>query len=56
MCFTTMMEPTGQTYMDLTSKFVASSNSGNNYILIVYDYTAMASWLPPSKPDAPMTF
>jgi len=33
-----MMEPTGQTYMDLTGKFVSPSSAGNNYILIVYDY------------------
>jgi len=33
-----MMEPTGQTYMDLTGKFVSPSSSGNNYILIVYNY------------------
>jgi len=32
------MEPTSQSYMDLTSKFVAPSSTGNNYILIVYDY------------------
>jgi len=37
-CYATMMEPTGQTYMDLTGKFVSLSSSGNNYILIVYDY------------------
>jgi len=32
------MEPMGQAYMDLTGKFFAPSSSGNNYILIVYDY------------------
>jgi len=36
--YAAMMEPTGQTYMDLTGKFVSPSSSGNNYILIVYDY------------------
>jgi len=35
-----MMEPTGQTYMDLTGKFVSPSSSSNNYILIVYDYNS----------------
>jgi len=38
LCFAAMMEPTSQSYMDLTSKFVAPSSNGNNYILIVYDY------------------
>jgi len=33
-----LMEHTGQTYMDLTRKFVAPSSSGNNYIMIIYDY------------------
>ena len=32
------MEPTGQMYMDLTGKFVAPSSSGNNYIMIIYNY------------------
>jgi len=38
LCYAAMMEPTGQAYMDLTSKFVATSTTGNNYILIVYNY------------------
>jgi len=32
-----MMEPTSQAYMDLTGKFVATSTTGNNYILYDYD-------------------
>jgi len=36
LCYAAMMEPTGQTYMDLTDKFVSLSSSGNNYILIIY--------------------
>jgi len=32
------MEPTGQMYMDLTRKFIAPSSSGNNYIMIIYNY------------------
>jgi len=38
LCYAAMMEPTGQTYMDLTGKFVSPSSSGNNYILIIYNY------------------
>ncbi len=38
LCYAAMMELTGQTYMDLTGKFVSPSSSGNNYILIIYDY------------------
>jgi len=34
-CYTTLMEPTGQIYSDLTGQFVAPSSSGNNYILII---------------------
>jgi len=38
LCYAALMEPTGQAYMDLTSKFVVLSSSSNNYILIVYNY------------------
>jgi len=41
-CYVTMMEPTGQTYMDLTGKFVAPSSGGNNYIMIIYNYNSNA--------------
>ncbi len=40
LCYAAMMEPTSQAYMDLTGKFVATSITGNNYILIVYDYNS----------------
>jgi len=48
-CYTALMEPTGQTYMDLTGKFVAASSSGNNYILIIYDYDSNAIIAVPLK-------
>jgi len=48
-CYTALMEPTGQTYMDLTSKFVAASSNGNNYILIIYDYESNAILATPLK-------
>jgi hypothetical protein len=38
-CFATGFEPTtGQIHSDQTGKFVLASSSGNNYILVVYDY------------------
>jgi len=38
LCYAAMMEHTSQAYMESTSKFVATSTTSNNYILIVYDY------------------
>ena len=38
LCFAAVLEPTGQTHMDLAGKFPVQSLSGNNYILIIYDY------------------
>jgi len=43
------MAPTGQTYMDLTRKFVAQSSSGINYIKIIYDYDSNAILAIPLK-------
>jgi hypothetical protein len=37
-CFVTFMEATGQVYTDQTGKFVSPSSTGNNYIMILYDY------------------
>jgi len=48
-CYTAMLEPTGQTYLDLTGRFVAPSSTGNNYILIVYDYDSNAILAVPLK-------
>jgi len=48
-CYTALMEPTGQTYMDLTGKFVVASSNGNNYILIIYDYDSNAILAIPLK-------
>ncbi len=48
-CYTALMEPTGQTYMDLTRKFVAASSNGNNYLLIIYDYDSNAILAIPLK-------
>jgi len=48
-CYVALMEPTGQTYMDLTGKFVAPSSSGNNYIMIIYNYDSNAILAIPLK-------
>jgi len=37
-CYAAMLEPTGQIYTDQTGKFVAPLSTGNNYILILYNY------------------
>jgi len=41
-CYAAFMEPTSLIYSDLTGWFVAPSSSGNNYILIIYDYNSNA--------------
>ena len=37
-CYAGIIEPTGQTYQDATGRFGTQSSSGNNYVLVVYDY------------------
>jgi len=48
-CYTVLMESTGQTYMDLTGKFVAASSNGNDYILVIYNYDSNAILVIPLK-------
>ncbi len=48
-CYAAMLEPTGQIYLDQTGKFVAPSSTGNNYILILYDYDSNAIFAIPFK-------
>jgi len=48
-CYTALMELMGQTYMDLTGKFVAASSNGNNYILAIYNYDSNAILAIPLK-------
>ncbi len=48
-CYMALMEPAGQTYMDLTGKFVVASSNGNNYILIIYNYDSNAILAIPLK-------
>lgn len=42
MCYTAIMETTGQVYTDQTGKFITPSSTGNNYMLILYDYDSNA--------------
>jgi len=44
-CYATFMEPMVQIYSDLTSKFIAPSSSGNNYILVIYNYDSNGNHL-----------
>ncbi|KAI2513563.1 Reverse transcriptase (RNA-dependent DNA polymerase) [Fragilaria crotonensis] len=37
-CYAAVMEPTGQVYSDQTGRFITPSSTGNNYLIIVYDY------------------
>jgi len=48
-CFVAMLKPMGQIYTDQTGKFVTPSSTGNNYILILYDYDSNAILAVPFK-------
>jgi len=48
-CYTVMLKPTGQIYINQTGKFVAPSSTGNNYILIIYNYGSNAILVTPFK-------
>jgi hypothetical protein len=37
-CFAAIIEPTGQIYTDQTGRFVTPSSTGNNYLMVLYDY------------------
>jgi hypothetical protein len=41
-CFVALLPPTGQIYTDQTGRFVCPSETGNNYIMVVYDYDSNA--------------
>ena len=49
LCFAATMQPTGQIYSDQTGKFVATSDTGNQYIMVVYDYNSNAILVEPMK-------
>ena len=42
-------EPTGKVYTDQTGKFPCTSASGNNYIMIIYDYDSNAILMEPIR-------
>jgi len=48
-CYATMLKPTDQIYTDQTGNFVAPSSTGNNYILILYNYNSNAIIAVPFK-------
>ena len=49
-CFAALVEPaTGQIYTDQTGKFVVASTSGNNYILVLYDYDSNSILVEPLR-------
>jgi hypothetical protein len=37
-CYAAIIEPTGQIFSDQTGRFIIPSSTGNNYVMIVYDY------------------
>jgi hypothetical protein len=37
-CYASIIEPTGQIYTDQTGRFVTPSSTGNNYLMVLYDY------------------
>jgi hypothetical protein len=43
------MEPTGKIYTDQTGRFIAPSSTGNNYLLVMYDFDSYFIWAQPMK-------
>jgi hypothetical protein len=41
-CFAALIPPTGQIYTDQTGRFVCPSETGNNYLMVLYDYDSNA--------------
>jgi hypothetical protein len=37
-CYASIIEPTGQIYSNQTGRFVTPSSTGNNYLMVLYDY------------------
>jgi hypothetical protein len=48
-CFTAIYEPHGQIYSDQTGCFIVPSSSGNNYIMVSYDYDGNSIFAQPFK-------
>lgn len=50
MCFAAVFEPAaGQIHSDQTGKFVVASSTGNNYVLVVYDYDSNGILVEPMR-------
>ncbi|KAI2488787.1 hypothetical protein MHU86_25841 [Fragilaria crotonensis] len=49
-CFTAVFEPSaGQIHTDQTGRLIVASNSGNNYILVLYDYDSNSILVAPLR-------
>ena len=48
-CFAAVFEPTGQIYTDQTGRFISPSSTGNNYLMILYDFDSNAILVAPMK-------
>jgi hypothetical protein len=48
-CFCAITEPTGQIYTDQTGRFISPSSTGNNYLMILYDYDSNHIFAQPMK-------
>ena len=48
-CYATLFEPTGQIYTDQTGRFVLPSSTGNQYLLVLYDYDSNCILAQPLK-------
>jgi hypothetical protein len=48
-CFCAIAEPTGQIYTDQTGRFIAPSSTGNNYLMVLYDYDSNHIFAQPMK-------
>jgi hypothetical protein len=48
-CYAAIVDPSGQIYTDLTGRFLLPSSTGNNYMLVLYDYDSNMIWAEPIK-------
>jgi hypothetical protein len=49
-CFAAIIEPaTGQIHTDQTGRFIVASSTGNNYILVLYDYDSNSILVAPMR-------
>jgi hypothetical protein len=48
-CFVSVIEPTGKVYTDQTGKFITPSSTGNNCLLVLYDYDSNSILAQPMK-------